>query len=198
MSSPEYGTNEHVSANRPISPYANTKRMGEMLCFMYTQVWGIETVALRLFTVYGPYGRRDMAITKFVRNMMLSLPIDVYGDPKTTYRDYTHVSDIVDGFAKACTYKMLTSNHTMNLGSNNPTTLETMIKTIEQHFGYQAVRNNMSMQKGDVVRTNAHIEEAEQKMGWSPRMSFERGIKDYVKWYRETMTPNLSSSELES
>ncbi len=179
-SSSVYGNRDSVpfreddSAERPISPYASTKRSGELLCYTYSHVHHLPVTCLRFFTVYGPRGRPDMAPYKFIRSIMQQTPITMYGDG-TTMRDYTYVSDIVAGIL--ATLDKNFSYEIINLGNSNPVSLHEFITTIETTVGKKAQLNQEAMKPGDVQRTYADISKAQTLLGWTPKISLREGIQ---------------------
>jgi UDP-glucuronate 4-epimerase len=164
----------------PISPYAATKIAGEKLCFAWSHLYGIDSVCLRFFTVFGPRQRPDLAIRKFVEHIRAGQPIPVLGE-LTTARDYTFVADIVDGIVSAldcdCHYEIF------NLGNSHPVTLGEMIRAIEHVLDKPAKLRRLPAQPGDVPFTYADISKARQMLGYSPKTSLEEGLRRFVAWY---------------
>jgi UDP-glucuronate 4-epimerase len=164
--------------NLPISPYAATKIAGEKICFTYSHLYGLATVCLRFFTVYGPRQRPDLAIRKFIEMIDAGETITVFGDGSTG-RDYTYITDIVDGIVGSidhtCTFE------TFNLGNSRPVTLNQMISTIEAAVGRKARVCTLPDQPGDVPITFADISKAERLLGYYPKVSFEEGIQRFVE-----------------
>jgi UDP-glucuronate 4-epimerase len=164
----------------PISPYAATKIAGEKLCFTWSHLYGIDTVCLRFFTVFGPRQRPDLAIRKFVEFIQSGRPIPVFGDLSTA-RDYTFVGDIVDGIVSAldfdCRYQIF------NLGNSRPIALGEMIETIERVLQKTATLDRLPAQAGDVPLTYADISKARQLLGYSPKTSFEDGLRQFISWH---------------
>jgi UDP-glucuronate 4-epimerase len=171
---------EDDALNLPISPYAATKIAGEKVCYTYAHLYNIRTVCLRLFTVYGPRQRPDLAIHKFTRLITQGKPIPVFGDGSSG-RDYTFCSDVVDGIAAAlhfdCQYDVL------NLGNSHPVSLNTMISTLETHLGRKATIEHLPDQPGDVPITYADISKAQRLLGYSPWVPFSEGIEAFVAWF---------------
>ncbi len=188
-SSSVYGVNEKVPfaetdlIARTISPYAATKLAGEQLCSNYAYLYGIQTVCLRFFTVYGPRQRPDLAISKFTRSIDNGKPIDRYGDGSTS-RDYTYVEDIIGGVMGAISYDE-EGFDIFNLGGTETVTLNELIEAVESALGKEARINAMPEQPGDVPRTNADITKARAKLGYNPATSIREGVAKYVEWYRE-------------
>lgn len=189
-SSSVYGVNPNVPWREedhvlmPISPYASTKVSGELLGHVYSHLYGIRFLALRLFTVYGPRQRPDLAIHKFTRMILEGRPIPVYGDGSTR-RDYTFVGDIVKGLMAAMDYKE-TNFEVINLGNNRTVSLNEMIETIEEVLGVEAVRQEMAPQAGDVPQTWASVEKSQTLLGFRPDTIFRDGVKSFVEWFRES------------
>lgn len=184
--SPTVPFHEDMFVGHPISPYAATKRAGELLCYNYSHLYGIHTACIRFFTVYGPRQRPDLAIHKFSRLMTEGKPIPVFGDGSTS-RDYTYVSDIVDGVIRALDY---TKNHPyeiINLGESNTITLSELIVLLEKNLGVKAIIDRKSMQPGDVERTWADVSRAREKLGYSPKIGKEEGIAKFVEWFKGTV-----------
>lgn len=186
-SSSVYGVNPNVPWSeddfvlKPISPYASTKISGELLGHVYSELYNIRFIALRLFTVYGPRQRPDLAIHKFARKILENEAIPVFGDGSTR-RDYTFVEDIVSGIMAAVKYDK-TNYEIINLGNNRTITLSHMIETIEKVFNKKAIINRLPMQPGDVPETYANVAKAQQLLNYRPSLSFEAGIEKFKEWY---------------
>lgn len=189
-SSSVYGNNEKTpfsetdNVDRPISPYAATKKCGEILGHVYHHLYRIDMVQLRFFTVYGPRQRPDLAIHKFTKLISESKEIPFYGDG-TTARDYTFIDDIIDGIIKSITYLENTENvyEIINLGENEVINLKEMLSAIEGEMQKEAAKKPMPMQPGDVSRTNADISKAKYLIGYQPGTNFQNGIKKFVEWF---------------
>lgn len=189
-SSSVYGNNEKIpfaetdNVDRPISPYAATKKCGEILGHTYHHLYGIDMIQLRFFTVYGPRQRPDLAIHKFTNIIAENGEIPFYGDGSTA-RDYTFVEDIIDGIVKSIRY--LEQNNgiyeILNLGESEVINLKEMLSTIEETMGKKAVLKPMPMQPGDVQKTNADITKAKNLIGYAPKTNFQNGIKKFVEWF---------------
>lgn len=173
---------EDEPADRPMSMYAATKRGCEILGASYAHIHGLNITCLRFFTVYGPFGRPDMALFKFTENILAGLPIDVYnnGDMK---RDFTYVSDIVLGFVSALEKPL--GFEIINLGYGDPVNLMKFIELIEQELGKKALINFMPMQPGDVPATYADISKAKELLGFSPKVRVEEGVPNFIRWYKD-------------
>ena len=189
-SSSVYGNNEKTpfsetdNVDRPISPYAATKKCGEILGHVYHHLYRIDMVQLRFFTVYGPRQRPDLAIHKFTKLISESKEIPFYGDG-TTARDYTFIDDIIDGIMKSITYLENTENvyEIINLGENEVISLKEMLSAIEGEMQKEAAKKPMPMQPGDVSKTNADISKAKYLIGYQPGTNFQNGIKKFVEWF---------------
>lgn len=186
-SSSVYGINPNVPWREedhvlmPISPYASTKVSGELLGHVYSHLYGIQFLALRLFTVYGPRQRPDLAIHKFCRQILDGKPIPVFGDG-TTKRDYSYVEDIINGFMGAVKYER-TRYEIINLGNNRTISLMQMVHILEEVFGKKAVIDSCPMQPGDVPETWADITKAKTLLYYKPQTGFKEGLEIFRKWF---------------
>ena len=188
-SSSVYGGNEelpfaeHHPVNHPLSMYAASKRAGELLAHSYCHLFGLNIICLRFFTVYGPWGRPDMALFLFTKSILEEKPIEVFngGDMR---RDFTYVSDIVDGIVKTI-HKQPRGFSILNLGAGNPINLPDFIGIIEKTLDKKANIVMKPMQAGDVQATWADISKARELIGYKPKVSIEEGITNFVKWFRE-------------
>jgi UDP-glucuronate 4-epimerase len=171
---------------RPISPYASTKVSGELLGHVYSHLYGIRFIALRLFTVYGPRQRPDLAIHKFARLIVSGQPIPVFGNGESQ-RDYTFIADIVSGIRAAIAYQG-SPFEVLNLGNGRPVTLRGMIEELEAALGERAILEWLDEQPGDVRRTWADVSKARQLLGYEPRTGFREGVRRFSRWFvRETI-----------
>ena len=205
-SSSVYGANErqpfseHDNIDHPISLYAATKKANELMAHTYAHVFGIPCTGLRFFTVYGPWGRPDMALFKFTRGILAGEPIEVYNEGRMV-RDFTYIDDVVEGVVRvvdriaepdpewsgidpdparsAAPYRIY------NIGNNQPVELLSYISAIEKALGKQAEMKLMPMQPGDVPSTMADVSELEAAVGFRPRTSVAEGVSRFVSWYRE-------------
>lgn len=168
----------------PISPYAATKRSTELLAHTYSHLFGIETVGLRFFTVYGPNGRPDMAPYLFTKALLTGQPITRFGDGSTA-RDYTYIDDIVDGVVASVTAQLPQKAEIINLGNNSPVQLKDFISTLEEITGVTAIIDQQPIQPGDVQHTYADIMKAQALLGYQPKTSFKDGLTRFVAWYKE-------------
>ncbi|MGN6340311.1 MAG: SDR family NAD(P)-dependent oxidoreductase [Ginsengibacter sp.] len=193
-SSSIYGNNQKVPfseddrVDNPISPYASTKKSGELLCHVYSHLYNFDITCLRFFTVYGPRQRPDLAIHKFTKLIQENKPIPFYGDGSSS-RDYTYIEDIVNGIS--CALNHLEGYKIYNLGESKVITLKKLVEVIETILGKKAVLNQLPMQQGDVSRTFADISKARAEIGYNPAYDFETGMKKFVDWYK-TMSANLN------
>ncbi len=205
-SSSVYGANTsmpfsiHDNIDHPVSMYAATKKANELMAHTYSHLFGLPTTGLRFFTVYGPWGRPDMSLFMFTKNIIEGKPIDVfnYGDHQ---RDFTYVDDIVEGVTR-CVDKVATANpdwtgdkpdpgtskapyRIYNIGNNNPVHLLTFIETLENALGKKAGKNMLPLQMGDVPATYANVDDLVKDMGYKPEMDLETGIQNFVNWYKD-------------
>jgi UDP-glucuronate 4-epimerase len=202
-----YGANtkmpfsEHDSANHPLQFYAATKRANELMAHSYSHLFRLPTTGLRFFTVYGPWGRPDMALFKFTKNMLAGSPIQVFNNGDHT-RDFTYVADIVEGVIRASDQiatanpewrsdqsipDQATSNapfRVFNIGNNNPVHLSKYIESLEEALGLKAIKELLPLQLGDVPNTYADSTELERAVGYKPATSVEYGVGEFVKWYK--------------
>ncbi|GAB0155854.1 GDP-mannose 4,6-dehydratase [Chryseobacterium sp. Alg-005] len=189
-SSSVYGNNEKIpfaetdNVDHPISPYAATKKCGEILGHVYHQLYHIDMIQLRFFTVYGPRQRPDLAIHKFTKLIAEDQEIPFYGDG-TTARDYTYIDDIIDGIIKSISYleNNLNIYEIINLGESEVINLSEMLSTIENTLDKTANKKVLPMQPGDVQKTNADIAKAKTLIGYQPDTHFQNGIKKFVEWF---------------
>ena len=177
----------------PISLYAATKKSNELLAYSYSHLFNIPSTGLRFFTVYGPFGRPDMAYYSFTQAIDAGRPIDVFnhGDMK---RDFTYIDDIVEGILRVMTLIPISQNNDtsiakapyrlLNIGNNNPVTLRRFISAIENSLDKKAIENLLPMQAGDMLITYADINPLSELCGFQPSTSIEDGIDKFVDWYR--------------
>jgi UDP-glucuronate 4-epimerase len=190
-SSSVYGNNRKVPfseddpVDHPISPYAATKRAGELMCHTYAHLFGIGCICLRFFTVYGPRQRPDLAIHRFTRLLSAGERIQQFGDG-TTRRDYTHIGDILQGIEGAMDF--LKSNagafEILNLGESQTVELSRLIGLISDALGVEPEIDRLPNQPGDVDQTYADISRARRLLGYDPATPIETGIPQFVEWYR--------------
>lgn len=205
-SSSVYGANKkmpfsvHHNVDHPLSLYAATKKANELMAHTYSSLYNIPTTGLRFFTVYGPYGRPDMALFLFTKAILEGRPIDVYNHGKMR-RDFTYVDDIVEGIIRLLPTIPLGNPkwngiqpdpatsfapyQVFNIGNNKPVELLHFIEVLEEKLGKKGVKNFMPIQPGDVPETYADIEALEQAVRFRPVTSIEEGIGKFVSWYKE-------------
>lgn len=181
-----YGANnplpfrEDANTDSPLSPYAASKKAAEALCYTYHHLCNIDVTVLRYFTVYGPAGRPDMSIFRFIQCVSEERPVIIYGDGKQS-RDYTFVNDIAYGTIaglKPLGYEVI------NLGSDKPIVLTDALRLVEELVGKKAHVEYRPRQPADMLVTWADIGKAERLLGWRPRSSFEEGLRETVDWYK--------------
>lgn len=186
-SSSVYGNNEKVpfsetdNVDFPISPYAATKKAGELLCHTYSHLYDIGMTCLRFFTVYGPRQRPDLAIHKFARLIEAGKAIPVFGDGSMR-RDFTYIDDIIDGVVAAM--ERCSGYEIYNLGESRPVRLDELIIAIEKALGKKAIINRLPEQPGDVKQTYADVAKAQKELGYSPKTEIAAGLDDFVRWLR--------------
>jgi UDP-glucuronate 4-epimerase len=168
---------------RPASPYAATKRAGELLCSTYRDLYGIGSVLLRFFTVYGPRQRPDMAIHRFTRRIAAGQTVTLFGDGSSA-RDYTYIDDIVDGTYAACRGVRPRLCTAYNLGGSRTTTLWRLVELVAAALGQPVRVQFLPEQPGDVPRTFADVGRAARDFGYAPRIPIEEGIRRFVAWYQ--------------
>jgi len=187
-SSSVYGNNEKVpfseddNVDFPISPYAATKKAGELICHTYHHLFGMSITCLRFFTVYGPRQRPDLAIHKFTKLIEQDKPIPVYGDG-SMMRDFTYIDDIVAGIVAAM--GRCEGFNIYNLGESEPITVNDLIAGIEKALGKKAIRQYQPPQPGDVERTYADITKAARDLDYQPATSIEAGLEQFAAWLRK-------------
>lgn len=172
---------EDARTDRPLSPYAATKLAAEGMCHAFHHVYGIDVTVLRFFTVYGPAGRPDMSIFRFIRWITEGEPLTLYGDGSQE-RDFTNVLDIARGVASALHplgYEIV------NLGSDRPVVLRDVIDQIERRVGRKAVVDQQPAQPTDISASWADITKAREMLGWTPEVEFEDGLADCIQWYAD-------------
>jgi UDP-glucuronate 4-epimerase len=192
-SSSVYGNNTKVpfsvedNVDHPISLYAATKKANELMAHSYSHLYHLPTTGLRFFTVYGPWGRPDMAYFKFVDAIATNKPIDVYNFGKMQ-RDFTYIDDIIEGVVRVMHKPPQTEQapyKLYNIGNNNPVELLTFIEVIEETMGKTAQKNFLPIQPGDVYSTFADVDDLMQDVGFKPTTHIEQGIDHFVQWYQD-------------
>ncbi|MFC5412038.1 NAD-dependent epimerase/dehydratase family protein [Larkinella bovis] len=186
--SPNVPFDESDTADRPLSPYAASKRAAELVCHTFHHLYGFDIFCLRFFTVFGPYQRPEMAISQFTDSLLNDTAIQVFGDGSTA-RDYTYVDDIVRGIILSL--ENLNGYEVLNIGGSDPISLADLIQLIEQAVGQNAQINRLPMQPGDVQQTYANIRKAQQLIGYQPSVRVEEGIRRFVEWYRASQEAGL-------
>lgn len=203
-----YGANqampfsEHVGVDHPLQFYAATKKANELMAHSYSHLYRLPTTGLRFFTVYGPWGRPDMALFLFAKNIIAGKPIDVFNYGNHT-RDFTFVTDIVEGVIRACDHPAqpnpawdahrpdpATSNapyRIYNIGNNSPVKLTEYIEALEEALGKKAIRNLLPLQAGDVPDTFADVSDLERELGYKPATTVKQGVAAFVAWYQDYM-----------
>lgn len=197
-SSSVYGNNKNIpfresdNVDTPISHYAFTKKACELLIHTYHNLYQIDAINLRLFTVYGPRQRPDLAIHKFVKSICNNKPVEIYGDGNTA-RDYTYISDIVQGFYNAINFIRKNNNVylTLNLGNSSPVKLIDLVNIIYKKLNKQPILIHKPMQTGDVNMTYADITQAQNLINYQPQTDIEKGIEGFIKWYGFLQSNNV-------
>jgi UDP-glucuronate 4-epimerase len=202
-----YGANEKVPfaeidrADEPMTLYAATKKSMELMAHSYAHLYKVPTTAFRFFTVYGPWGRPDMALFKFVDAIHNDRPIDIYGEGRMS-RDFTYIDDLVEGIVRLShvapsedsrvamdkaqdTLSRHAPFRVVNIGGGQPVELMAFVETVEKAVGRPAIRNMLPMQQGDVPRTYASPDLLEALTGFKPSVSVEEGVARFVKWYEQ-------------
>lgn len=205
-SSSVYGANKSMpfsvneSINHPLSLYAATKKANELMAHTYSHLYDLPTTGLRFFTVYGPWGRPDMALFLFTKAILNGESIDVFNKGRMK-RDFTYVDDIIEGVFRIVTHipqgnkswdpyhpDPASSNapyHIFNIGNNNPVELNYYIEVLENCLGKKAIKNLLPLQPGDVVETYANVDHLQEEIGFKPDTKIEDGIQSFVDWYRD-------------
>jgi UDP-glucuronate 4-epimerase len=187
-SSSIYGNNEKTpfseddNVDFPISPYAATKKAGELICHTYYNLYGISITSLRFFTVYGPRQRPDLAIHKFARLIENEKPIPIYGDG-SMMRDFTYIDDIIDGVVAAM--QNCSGFNIYNLGHSNPISVNDIVTELEKALDKKAIKEYMPSQPGDVERTYADVTKASKELGYNPTTSIQTGLAKFIYWLKQ-------------
>ncbi len=203
-SSSVYGANTkmpfsvHDNVDHPVSLYAASKKANELMAHSYSHLFGLPTTGLRFFTVYGPWGRPDMALALFTKAILAGAPIDVFNHGKMR-RDFTFVDDIVEGIIRVLDHvaapdpkadmsqpdpaKSYAPYRLYNIGNHSPVELMTFIETLEAAIGKKSAKNMLPMQAGDVAATYADVEDLQVAVGFSPSTTLKQGFKVYIDWY---------------
>ncbi|WP_405124215.1 NAD-dependent epimerase [Pseudomonas sp. M20] len=195
-SSSVYGANSKLpysvddAVEHPVSLYAATKRANELLADSYCHLYGLKASGLRFFTVYGPWGRPDMALFKFTEAILQGRPIDIYNQGQMA-RDFTYVDDVVESIFRLCPKPPMPDkdakgcHRIFNLGRGRPIALLDFVDCLETALGIKAQRNLLPMQAGDVIKTWADVSALADWIGFSPQVEVEAGVQQFVRWYRE-------------
>jgi UDP-glucuronate 4-epimerase len=200
-SSSVYGANKKVpfsetdNVDHPVSLYAASKKSNELMAHVYAHLYRLPLTGLRFFTVYGPWGRPDMALFKFCKSILEGTPIEVYNGGKML-RDFTYIDDIVEGVVRIMEIPPAPGDEkdsgeasapyrVCNIGNNEPVELTRLVEVLEQKLGRKAVQKFMPMQPGDVPTTYADIDEISRVTGYRPHTPIELGVERFVQWYRE-------------
>ena len=174
---------ESLPVNEPISPYAASKKAAEVMAYTYHYLFQMDITVLRYFTVYGPAGRPDMCVFRFIKWIDEGLPVELFGDG-TQSRDFTYVDDIAHGTILAAETDV--GYDIINLGGGrSPTSINDLIALIEKHLGKKAVINNKPFHKADMMETWADISKADRILNWSPTVSFQEGVRQSIAWYEQ-------------
>jgi UDP-glucuronate 4-epimerase len=203
-SSSVYGANTqmpfsiHQNVDHPLSLYAATKKANELMAHTYSHLYGLPTTGLRFFTVYGPWGRPDMALFLFTRAILEGKPIQVFNHGKML-RDFTYVDDIVEGIVRLVKNKAAPNQEwssvkpdpgtsyapykIYNIGNNQPVELLTFIETLEEKLGRKAVKEFLPLQAGDVPQTYADVDDLMRDVGFKPKTDIREGIGKFAEWY---------------
>jgi UDP-glucuronate 4-epimerase len=202
-----YGANDKIPfaeldrADEPMTLYAATKKSMELMAHSYAHLYKVPTTAFRFFTVYGPWGRPDMALFKFVQAILNDKPIDIYGEGKMS-RDFTYIDDLVEGIVRLMSVPPSEANRisveppietlsaqapfrTVNIGGGQPVELMAFVETVEAAIGKKAIRNYLPMQQGDVPRTFAAPDLLKALTHFTPGIGVEQGVRAFVDWYRD-------------
>ena len=209
-SSSVYGSNTKLpfsvsdNVDHPISLYAATKKADELMAHTYSHLYGLPTTGLRFFTVYGPWGRPDMALFKFTKAILNGEPIDVYNEGHMK-RDFTYIDDIVEGVVRVMDFiptasdchpertegeskDLLSSTapyHLYNIGNNSPVELMDFVRAVEKELDCEARINYLPMQPGDVPQTYADVDDLMSDVGFKPSTTVQEGIHKFIEWYRD-------------
>lgn len=205
-SSSVYGANtaqpfsEHHNVDHPVALYAASKKANELMAHSYSSLYKLPTTGLRFFTVYGPWGRPDMALFLFTKGILEGKPINIFNNGEM-YRDFTYIDDIVEGVVRV-TDQIAAPNpnwsgdkpdpatsyapfKVYNIGNNNPVKLMDFVEAIEKELGIEAIKNMMPMQPGDVPSTSADVQSLIDDVGFKPEITVEQGISKFIAWYKE-------------
>ncbi|HNV97061.1 MAG TPA: SDR family NAD(P)-dependent oxidoreductase [bacterium] len=177
---PKKGFSENEKTEKTISLYAATKKSNELIAYAYHKIHNINFVGLRFFTVYGPWGRPDMAYFKFTKNILEEKEIEIYNDGEMM-RDFTYIDDIVLGIISAL--EKCYNYEIFNLGNNNPIKLLNFVEIIEKCLNKKSIQKMMPLQDGDVIKTCANIDKAKKMLNYNPKIDMNTGIENFINWY---------------
>ena len=186
-SSSVYGCNDTIpfseddTTDKPTNVYGVTKKANELMAFSYNHLYGICALGMRFFTVYGPWGRPDMAYFSFTKSISEEKQIDVYNSGNC-FRDFTYIDDVVDALIQALDYQK--EYGVFNIGNSHPESVRTLISLIETEVGKKAIEKLLPMQMGEIETTYADISKSEEAFGFQPKISLAEGIKKFTNWYK--------------
>ena len=179
----KFPVKENFNTDNPIQLYAATKKANEIIATAYSKLYKIHTIGLRFFTVYGPWGRPDMALFKFTKNILENKPIEVFNKGKHE-RDFTYVEDITEGILNIIqTKKIKIFNEILNIGNGKRVNLMKYIKLIEKYLNKKAIKKFLPLQKGDVIKTQSDTKLIKKRYKYQPKTNVEYGVKKFVEWY---------------
>ena len=180
-----YPFSESDNTDSPISFYASTKKANEAMAYSYSSLYKIPMTGLRFFTVYGPWGRPDMALFKFTHKILKGEPIEIFNRGEL-YRDFTYISDIVEGIAKVMVEPSndQVPHDVYNIGFGNPIKLSDFVDELEEQLGKKAKRVDVEMQQGDMFKTYANLEKIGKKFNYRPKVHIQEGITQFINWYK--------------
>jgi len=179
---------ENDPVDNPLNMYSASKKSNELMAYTYSNLYNVPCIGLRFFTVYGPWGRPDMAYFKFTKNIINDVPIEVYGNGEMS-RDFTYIDDIVHGILELVNIdnkKLFTDNvpfEILNLGNDSPVELNEFISIIEKTIGKKAIKKILEIQPGDVIRTSANLRKIQSKINFFPKTKIEAGLPKFIEWY---------------
>ena len=180
----EFPWEESMNVSKPLSPYAGSKKALEEVCYTYHNLTEIPMIGLRFFTVYGPRQRPDMAIAKFTKAIDEGTPIQLYGEQGETFRDYTYISDIIEGIF--CCMSDVNGFEIFNIGRGEPVELHEMVAEIGVHMGKVPNCQLLQVQPGEPQKTQASISKIKERHNYAPEVPYDEGIKRYVNWYKKS------------
>lgn len=187
-SSSVYGLNEKTpfsigdTTDLPTNLYGATKKANELMAYAYHHIYKTPMIGLRYFTVYGPWGRPDMAYYKFTKNILENRPLDIFNEGNLQ-RDFTYIDDIIQGTLAALDFQA--SYEIFNLGNNKPVKILDLVSIIEKKLKKKAILNFLPMQKGEVLKTYADISKSKKLLNFTPKVSIEEGMEEFLNWYQK-------------